>query len=45
MACLVAYLVAFYCDRLKDSALVTPHVFQGLYSMVASLRNNVFIVY
>lgn len=32
---IVEYLVVFYCDRLKDSPLVTPHVFLGLYSLVS----------
>jgi DNA repair/transcription protein MET18/MMS19 len=30
----VYYLVMFYCDRLKDTPSVTPHVLEGLLSMV-----------
>ena len=30
----VHYIVAFYCDRLKDKAIVIPHVLTGLHALV-----------
>lgn len=30
----VHYIVAFYCDRLKDKAIVIPHVLTGIHALV-----------
>ena len=30
----VEYLVMFYCDRLKDRAILLPHVLAGIHAMV-----------
>ena len=30
----VHYLAVFYCDRLKDRAVVMPHVLCGLHALV-----------
>jgi DNA repair/transcription protein MET18/MMS19 len=34
----VHYLVAFYCDRLKDKVAVLPYVLRGLHAMVVNQR-------
>lgn len=36
----VHYLSTFFCDRLKDSSLITPYVLQGLVSLV-----SVYVLY
>lgn len=32
----VHYLSAFFCDRLKDSPLITPYVLQGLQALASN---------
>lgn len=32
---LAHYLIQFYCDRLKERALIIPHVIAGLHVLVS----------
>lgn len=44
-SCTVHYLVQFYCDRLKDHALVLPEVIVGLHALVRYPENMTELVY
>ena len=36
----VHYIVAFYCDRLKDKAIVIPHVLTGMHALVRHCQSS-----